>query len=126
VGNEITLYYDSLLAKLIVWAPNRADAIARMGRALGRAGDRGRGDQPVVPPAPDGRRGFRDGQFDIQLLERRPELLADAADDELATDLAIAIAVAEDEARERRAPPMADGAGQGRAWLDAARRDQLR
>ena len=45
---------------------------------------------------------------------------------DLATDLAIAIAVAEDEARERRAPPVADGAAQGSAWLDAARRDQLR
>jgi acetyl/propionyl-CoA carboxylase alpha subunit len=69
---------------------------------------------------------FRQGEFDIQLLERRPDLLADTVDDGLATDLAIAIAVAEDEARERRAPPVADGVGQGRAWLDAARRDQLR
>jgi hypothetical protein len=69
---------------------------------------------------------FREGQFDIQLLERRPELLADSSAADLATDLAIAIAVAEDEARERRTPPSADGAGQGRAWLDAARRDQLR
>ena len=34
VGNEVTLYYDSMLAKLIVWAPDRAQAIARMARAL--------------------------------------------------------------------------------------------
>lgn len=34
-GCEITPYYDSLIAKIIVHAPNRHDAISRMRRALG-------------------------------------------------------------------------------------------
>jgi len=126
VGNEVTLYYDSLLAKLIVWAPNRADAIARMGRALDELVIAGVATNQSFHRRLMADESFRQGDFDIQLLERRPELLADTVDDGLATDLAIAIAVAEDEARERRAPPVADGVGQGRAWLDAARRDQLR
>jgi len=33
-GAEVGLHYDPLLAKLIVWGPNRADAILRMRRAL--------------------------------------------------------------------------------------------
>ncbi|MFN0204880.1 MAG: acetyl/propionyl/methylcrotonyl-CoA carboxylase subunit alpha [Planctomycetota bacterium] len=33
-GYEVTPYYDSLLAKIIVWAPDRAQAIERMDRAL--------------------------------------------------------------------------------------------
>lgn len=33
-GYEVPPYYDSLLAKLIVWAPDRATAISRMRRAL--------------------------------------------------------------------------------------------
>jgi acetyl-CoA carboxylase, biotin carboxylase subunit len=33
-GAEVSLYYDPLLAKLIVWAENRAAAILRMRRAL--------------------------------------------------------------------------------------------
>ena len=39
-GYEVPAHYDSLLAKVIVWAPDRAAAIARMRRALGelRAG----------------------------------------------------------------------------------------
>jgi acetyl-CoA carboxylase biotin carboxylase subunit len=33
-GYEIPIYYDSMIAKLIVWAENRDEAIARMRRAL--------------------------------------------------------------------------------------------
>ncbi len=33
-GAEVSLYYDSLLAKLIVWGANRDEAITRMKRAL--------------------------------------------------------------------------------------------
>jgi acetyl-CoA carboxylase biotin carboxylase subunit len=33
-GYVVPPYYDSLLAKLIVWAPNRTDAISRMARCL--------------------------------------------------------------------------------------------
>jgi acetyl-CoA carboxylase biotin carboxylase subunit len=34
-GGEITPFYDSLLAKVIVWGADRAEAIARSGRVLG-------------------------------------------------------------------------------------------
>jgi acetyl-CoA carboxylase biotin carboxylase subunit len=33
-GNEITPYYDGMIAKLIAWGPTRAHAIARLSRAL--------------------------------------------------------------------------------------------
>ena len=42
-GNEVTLYYDPLLAKLIVWGENREVAIQRMRRAL-LSGMRNRSD----------------------------------------------------------------------------------
>jgi acetyl/propionyl-CoA carboxylase alpha subunit len=126
VGNEVTLYYDSLLAKLIVWAPNRADAIARMGRALDELLIAGVATNQSFHRRLMADEAFREGQFDIQLLERRPDLLAASADGELVADLAVAIALAEDEARERRAPAATGGAVQGSAWLDAARRDQVR
>jgi len=34
-GSEVSPHYDPLLAKLAVWAPNRAQALARLRRALG-------------------------------------------------------------------------------------------
>jgi len=33
-GSDVSVYYDSLLSKLVVWAPSRPEAIARMIRAL--------------------------------------------------------------------------------------------
>jgi acetyl-CoA carboxylase biotin carboxylase subunit len=33
-GSEISVYYDPMISKLIVWAPTRAEAIDRMARAL--------------------------------------------------------------------------------------------
>jgi len=36
-GSVIPPYYDSMIAKLCVWAPDRARAVKRLGRALGEA-----------------------------------------------------------------------------------------
>ena len=59
VGDEVTLYYDSMLAKLIVWAPDRPQAIRRMRRALEELAVARRRDQPGFPPSPAGRSGVR-------------------------------------------------------------------
>ncbi len=40
-GDRIPVYYDSLLAKIITWGPERSTAIARMRRALGECIIRG-------------------------------------------------------------------------------------
>jgi acetyl/propionyl-CoA carboxylase alpha subunit len=42
-GAQVTPDYDSLLAKLIVWAPDRKQALTRMDRALGEFRVEGRG-----------------------------------------------------------------------------------
>lgn len=47
-GARVTPYYDSLLAKLVVWAPDREQAIARMDRALGEFRVEGRGVATTV------------------------------------------------------------------------------
>jgi acetyl-CoA carboxylase biotin carboxylase subunit len=47
-GSSIPPFYDSMIAKLIVWAPTRDMAIARMQRALGEFRIEGRGIKTTV------------------------------------------------------------------------------
>jgi acetyl-CoA carboxylase, biotin carboxylase subunit len=48
-GWTIAPFYDSLIAKLIVWAPDRDSAIARMERALSEFRIEGRGVKTTIP-----------------------------------------------------------------------------
>jgi acetyl-CoA carboxylase biotin carboxylase subunit len=127
IGDEVTLHYDSLLAKLIVWAPDRGQAIQRMARALdelilvGVATNQGFHRRLLADPA------FAAGDIDIQFLDRRTDLLAPVSDPGLDRDLAIAAALAEEEARQARRPAVAVGsASSGTGWARQARLDGLR
>ena len=70
-GTDVGLYYDPLLAKLIVWAPTRDAAIARMQRALRELVIDGvvtsRELHLRILDDPE----FAAGAFDIHWLERR-------------------------------------------------------
>jgi acetyl-CoA carboxylase, biotin carboxylase subunit len=48
-GWTVSPFYDSLIAKLIVWAPDRQRAIERMERALGEFEIAGRGVKTTIP-----------------------------------------------------------------------------
>jgi acetyl-CoA carboxylase biotin carboxylase subunit len=48
-GWSIAPFYDSLIAKLIVWAPTRPEAIERMDRALSEFQIEGRGVRTTIP-----------------------------------------------------------------------------
>jgi len=127
-GNEVTLFYDSLLGKIITWGRDRTEALARMRRALGEL---------VVVGIPTNQpfhlrlledAAFLRGEIDVQFLERRTDLLAPHARDGQLADIAVAAALAEDEARRARKPLIgaaAAGASAG-GWLQAARREGLR
>ncbi len=125
-GDEVTLYYDSLLAKLIVWAPDRTRAIERMARALdeltlvGVATNQGFHRRLIADAS------FRAGEIDIQFLDRRADLLDPAPDPGLDRDLAIAAALAEDEARQVRRPHFGEPAATATAWARQARLEGLR
>jgi acetyl-CoA carboxylase biotin carboxylase subunit len=125
-GDEVTLFYDSLLAKLIVWAPDRRLAIDRMVRALdelvveGVATNQGFHHRLMADSA------FREGEVDIQFLDRRPDLLVPTLTYEVAVALAVAAALAEEEARSVRRPSVASGEPVASAWLQRARHEGLR
>ena len=74
-GWTVSPFYDSLIAKLIVWAPDRAAAIARLERALSEFYVDGRGIKTTIPlyqrvlAHPD----FRSGNVSTAFLERLAE-----------------------------------------------------
>jgi acetyl-CoA carboxylase biotin carboxylase subunit len=68
-GYTIPPYYDSMIAKLIVWAPTRTEAIARMKRALSEFAIEGvKTTIPFHLKLLD-HPGFIDGHHDIKFLE---------------------------------------------------------
>jgi acetyl-CoA carboxylase biotin carboxylase subunit len=125
IGDEVTLHYDPMLAKLIVWAPDRRQALVRMTQALdelvvtGVATNQSFHRRLMADPE------FQKGEIDIQFLERRPDLLTPAGSPERIAELAVAAALAEDQARQSRRPVAAstDAAGD---WARQARREGLR
>jgi acetyl-CoA carboxylase biotin carboxylase subunit len=130
-GSEVTLFYDSMLAKLITHAPDRAGAIAVMRRALDELLIVG-----VATNIPFHRRmlddpDFISGAIDIQFLERRPDLLVTADGDGRTVRLAAVAALLADERRtsqraaSRGVGPAAPGA-MASPWTAAARREALR
>jgi acetyl/propionyl-CoA carboxylase alpha subunit len=126
VGDEVTLYYDSMLAKLIVWAPDRRQAIDRMLRALdelvlsGVATNQGFHRRLLSDPA------FQEGDIDVQFLDRRADLMSPVLSGDDALRLAIGAAMAEDEARRARRPAITPDDNGVSAWLRRARVEGLR
>ena len=134
-GSEISLYYDPMLAKLIVWAPTRAEAVERMHRALLELTiegvDTSRDFHLRVMEDAD----FRSGAIEIQWLERR---LADLTNRPPPAEGVVRAAIAAVllAERERSAPRRAATRGTpalpatshhgSDAWLRAARIEALR
>jgi acetyl-CoA carboxylase biotin carboxylase subunit len=92
-GSEVSIYYDSMLAKLIAFGPDRATAIIRLANALaafridGLRTNAGLQAQIVATAA------FRDGDTTTAFLAEHPSLARDDADrDREAVAAAVALA----------------------------------
>jgi acetyl-CoA carboxylase, biotin carboxylase subunit len=126
VGDELTLHYDSMLAKLVVWGRDRAQALARMTQALdelvviGVATNQSFHRRLMSDPA------FRRGEIDIQFLERREDLLKPVPSPGRLEDLAVAAALAEEASRHARRPVAAGDPGPSTEWARQARSEGLR
>jgi acetyl-CoA carboxylase biotin carboxylase subunit len=126
-GHEVTLHYDPLLAKLIVSAPDRPGAVARMARALDELLIVGvETSAPYLRSVMD-EPDFRAGNLSIAYVEEHPDLLCSVPGEGQLVAAALAAALLEEEHRERhRTPRIASGSngssGSGMsAWRAAAR-----
>ena len=131
-GSDISLYYDPMLAKLIVWAADRPQAIERMHRALLELTidgvDTSRDFHLRMMENDD----FRRGAIEIQWLERHLAELTNVApprEGVIHAAIAASLLAERDRSAPRRASTAAtsttamDGGG---AWQRAARLDALR
>jgi acetyl-CoA carboxylase biotin carboxylase subunit len=126
-GDEISLHYDALVAKLIAWGGDRAQAIARMRRALDEfvvAGIRTTVPfhREVLADA-----DFQAGRIDIgyaeRLLPSLAEALGPAGPDVEAAAIAAAVAAVEEMGR-RATPGPGRAAGPG-PWALTGRRAMM-
>ena len=125
-GSEVGLHYDPMLAKLIVWGEDRAQAIARMRRALLELTIDGVETSRDFHLRLMEDAEFRHGAFDIQWLERRLDSLVGVSPPaEGVRAAAVAAALLTEENRMGRLPAVAGVTG-GDQWKRAARRDALR
>jgi acetyl-CoA carboxylase biotin carboxylase subunit len=134
-GSEVSLYYDPMLAKLIVWGADRQQAIARMRRALVdliiQGIETSREFHIRMMDDPD----FQSGAIDIQWLERNlSQILARSASEDSFKVAAIAAALlAEGDRTARNVGVTATGSPGATAknesadsWKQAARIEGLR
>jgi len=121
-GHVVTLHYDPLLAKLIVFAPDRATAIARMARALDELLVTGVDTSAPYLRSVMDESDFRRGDLSIGYVDEHPDLLRAGSSDRELRAAVLAAALLEEEHRERhRAARIAsDHAGMS-PWRAAAR-----
>ncbi len=126
-GQEISLHYDPLLSKLIVWAEDRPRAIARMRRALGEY--LVLGVHTTIPfhrwlmdhPA------FQAGDLDTSFVERHWANVGDGAvEEEMAEEAAIAAVLVAHSRRGAQMGVVAAPTYASSQWAQFARRAALR
>jgi acetyl-CoA carboxylase biotin carboxylase subunit len=134
-GSEVGLYYDPMLAKLIVWGADREQALTRMRRALVDLVIQGVETSRDFHIRVMDDEEFRRGDIDIQWLERRLASILERHPAEESVRVA-AIAAALLAERDRSARAVSGGASEAvlpaessdsaASWKQAARFDGLR
>jgi acetyl-CoA carboxylase biotin carboxylase subunit len=129
-GAEVSIHYDPMLAKLIVWAADRPRALARLGRALAELRVEGIRTTAPLYRALLADADFVAGNLDIGLLDRklaagelRPPSPAAA---EAGADLPVIAAAIAHYERARRTVGAPAGGNRRSRWADAARRESQR
>jgi len=126
-GSEVSIHYDPMLGKLIVWGADRPQALERLARALAELRIEGVATGVPLFLALLRDEQFRRGEVDIAWLDRKLkagelELPTPAADRDLPF-VAAALAELERGSRAAGAPP---ATGSRERWSAAARRDARR
>ncbi len=127
-GSEISIHYDPMIGKLIVWGRNREESLRRLGRAIDELRIVGIRTNVPLFQALLADADFLAARFDIHWLDRKLASgeLAPAGADETPEIALIAAAIAHFERSQRQAGGLPQGAAHRGGWRSAARRGALR
>jgi acetyl-CoA carboxylase biotin carboxylase subunit len=118
-GYTVPVFYDPMIAKLIVWGQDRREAIARMARALDELRIDGLSTSVGFHKTVMGHPAFIAGDLHTGFLEEHPELLASDTDEWLDEIAVVAASVAHFrriESSSARAPEEAGSARSNWRW----------
>ena len=116
-GMDIPIFYDSMIAKLVVHAETRDQAIERLCRAIEEYHIRGINTTLGFGKWAVRSEPFRTGNFDTKFIEKyfSPEVLQDEDPESEAVAALLAAAVWQDEKNKHERRPVV-GQGQGNGW----------
>ncbi|NUP45547.1 MAG: acety-l/propionyl-CoA carboxylase subunit alpha [Streptomyces sp.] len=124
-GDDVTIHYDPMLAKVIAWAPTRAEAVRRLAHALERARLHGPVTNRDLLVRALRHPEFQDARMDTGFLERHLDELSPTTANESTVPLA-ALAAALADAAQR--PTTGAGTVTGRlgGWRNVPSQPQLK
>jgi acetyl/propionyl-CoA carboxylase alpha subunit len=130
-GLAVTVHYDSMLAKLIVHAPTREAAIARMVRALGETRIAGVANNVAFLAKLVGGEPFRSGRYHTKSIEERLDVLLGKPERKDLVDAALVAALLHREQLRKGAEERTLHGGDGARdpvslWLLDSRRGRRR
>ena len=127
-GDDIPIFYDPLIAKLITWGENRRQATARMSRALGEYSIQGVETTIPFEHLVMSNRRFIEGRLSTHFIEEEfPDLAASLArtDEEMEIS-AMAAALVDFQRQDRLAQAAKEGKKASDAWKLSGRLAGLR
>ena len=110
-GSAVTPYYDSLLAKLVAWAPDRGGALRKMADLLARSFVTGPATNLSFLQSLLAREEFQAGDYDTQWVERiLPELATETHSPAILREQILAAAAIDAHLESERLKGLSDGA----------------
>ena len=125
-GFEMSLYYDPMLAKLIVWGETRADAIMRMKRALREY--RLVGIKTNIPfhMRVLENTNYIGGHFDTSFIDENMDIISEPREKYLEPAVAAAVMLTHQRRQKAIVIPASPAENGANAWMQSGRREQLR
>ena len=125
-GFDVSLYYDPMLAKLIVWGETRGDAVMRMKRALREYRIVGIKTNIPFHMRVLENTNFIAGHFDTSFLDENMDLISERREAFIEPAVAAAVLLAHQRRQKAIVIPPANSPGERNGWKLAGRREQQR